>query len=238
MSSVTWRSFCPGEEELSTTCHCSMFLGMHRFPHISLAILCYKEAYSTQGLLLTSYVGKPYIIDYRYNPVGYTRILNRIQKDESYSFVQTMNSQITPHTLPLCASYGASILRSLEKKYREISKGFCGTYLFHSHLLHIHRYRCSCNIQGHLRKHHHSDRADFHTHLILKSIHPWSDMNKLGYESNYASAFYRVCWLAKATPTQGNVNFCWDFQLEFVLCIFIHQIYPWCCCSNRKQMHD
>ena len=36
-----------------------------------------------------------------------------------------MNSEKTPHTSPLRASYGASFLRSLEKRHREISRAHC-----------------------------------------------------------------------------------------------------------------
>ena len=42
-----------------------------------------------------------------------------------------MNSQDRPHTSPLRASYGASFLGSLKKRYREISRVYCNLTVVH-----------------------------------------------------------------------------------------------------------
>ena len=59
--------------------------------------------------------------------VKYSMILKRTTKEESHNFVETMNWEKKPHSSPLRASYGVSLLSSMGERYCEIPKVHCNT---------------------------------------------------------------------------------------------------------------
>ena len=81
------------------------------------------------GLFCKSWQGNSNATDFRCITVEYTcTLLNIIWNEASLRFFQNTNSQKTLHTSPFRASYGASFLNSLEKRYHEISRVHCKQY--------------------------------------------------------------------------------------------------------------
>ena len=66
-----------------------------------------------------------YTIDFSYIVLEYNIILKTIHKEESWNFIETMNSWKTPSASTFWTSYGTSFLSSLDKRYQEILRMHC-----------------------------------------------------------------------------------------------------------------
>ena len=83
--------------------------------------MCMWHTMFTWGLM-KHYNSEANIIDSRYSAEKYNTISNKMRKEESKNFLQTLNSEKTPHSSPLRASYGASFLSSSGNRCSEISR--------------------------------------------------------------------------------------------------------------------